>query len=102
MTTFPPDITPRPAVRPQAVQARDWLKTLWPASYKGVPFYVEWDEEEGRRRIVEHEFPMRDDPFLEDLGEGVRHYRVDAYVASDGADGEAAAVIAVCAMRGPG
>jgi hypothetical protein len=102
MATFPPNTAPAPPVRPQAVRARDWLHTLWPASYKGVPFKVEWDEEEGSRRIVEHEFPMRDDPFLEDLGEGVRHYRCDAYVASDSADGDAASVIAVCATRGAG
>jgi prophage DNA circulation protein len=82
--------------------ARDWLHTLWNASYKGVPFLVEKDDENGSRRIVEHEFPMRDDPYLEDLGEGVRHYTVTAYVASDSADGEASAVMAICATRGPG
>jgi prophage DNA circulation protein len=102
MTTFPPDISPTRAVTPQPSIARDWLKTLWPASYKGVPFFVEKDYEDGSRRIVEHEFPMRDDPFLEDLGEGVRHYEVDAYVASDAADADAASVIAICATRGPG
>lgn len=102
MATFPPSTASARPVRPQAVLARDWLRTLWPASYKGVPFKVEYDEEEGSRRIVEHEFPMRDDPFLEDLGEGVRRYRVDAYVASDSADADAASVIAICAQRGAG
>jgi prophage DNA circulation protein len=82
--------------------ARDWLRTLWNASYKGVPFFVEMDNESGSRRIVEHEFPMRDDPFLEDLGEGVRHYNVTAYVVGDGADGNASAVMQICATRGPG
>jgi prophage DNA circulation protein len=82
--------------------ARNWLTTLWSASFKGVPFLVERDNENGSRRIVEHEFPMRDEPFLEDLGEGVRHYQVTAYVASDGADAEASAVMQICATRGPG
>jgi prophage DNA circulation protein len=85
-----------------ATTARDWLKTLWDASYKGVPFFVEKDNEAGSRRIVEHEFPMRDTPFLEDLGEGVRHFQLTAYVASDSADAEASAVMAICATRGPG
>ncbi|MGC2780086.1 MAG: DNA circularization N-terminal domain-containing protein [Bradyrhizobium sp.] len=102
MQSFPPNTAAGPAVRSQSQQARDWLKTLWPASYKGVPFFVEHDDERGSRRIVEHEMPMRDDPFLEDLGEGVRRYKVDAYVASDAADADAAAVIAICAMRGAG
>lgn len=82
--------------------ARDWTKTLWMASYKGVPFWVDDDGEDGARRIVIHEFPMRDDPFLEDLGERSRQFEVTAYVASDSADADAAAVIATCATRGAG
>ena len=82
--------------------ARNWLKTLWKASYKGTPFWVERDEEEGGRRIVVHQFPMRDDPYLEDLGEDKRAFRVTAYVASDSADTDAGSLVATCAMRGPG
>lgn len=81
---------------------RDWLKTLWPASFKGVPFKVERDAEGAGRRIRVHEFPMRDDPYLEDLGEARRDFDVLAYVASDSADTDAAALIAVCAARGAG
>lgn len=102
MATFPPATNPTPAVTARPQVARDWLKTLWPASYKGVPFFVEMDAEDGSRRIVEHEFPMRDFPYNEDLGEGVRHYELTAYVASDSADADAASVIAICATRGPG
>ncbi|MGY3588085.1 DNA circularization N-terminal domain-containing protein [Bradyrhizobium sp. USDA 4350] len=82
--------------------ARDWLKTLWRASYKGTPFFVEHDEEEGGRRIVVHQFPMRDDPYLEDLGEDKRGFVATAYVASDSADTDAGTLVATCAMRGPG
>jgi len=82
--------------------ARDWLKTLWNVSYKGVPFLVESDGEGGARRIVKHLAPMRDGVFLEDLGEDARGFDVSAYVASNAADADAAAVIAVCASRGPG
>lgn len=76
---------------------RDWLSTLWPASYKGVPFFVEKDGEEGSRRLVIHEFPMRDAPFIEDLGEGPRYYDVTAYVVGDSADALATALIATFA-----
>lgn len=83
-------------------ECRDWLATLFPASYKGVPFWVEKDEEGGGRRLVVHQFPMRDDPFVEDLGEDERTYDVTAYVASDAADREAASVLGVCTARGAG
>jgi len=82
--------------------ARNWLKTLWRTSYKGAAFWVETDTESGARRIVIHEFPMRDTPFLEDLGERYRAFTVTAYVASDRADTEAASLMSVCAARGPG
>lgn len=82
--------------------ARDWLKTLWRTSYKGGAFWVETDTEGGARRIVIHEFPMRDTPYLEDLGERYRDFAVIAYVASDRADTEGAALMAMCATRGPG
>lgn len=82
--------------------ARDWLKTLWNASFKGVPFFVDRDEEDGGRRIVIHQFPMRDTPYLEDLGEDKRDFDITAYVASDSADSDAAAAVMVCAARGAG
>lgn len=82
--------------------ARDWTRTLWPASYKGVPFFVDRDGEEGGRRIVTHEFPMRDIPYNEDLGEKKRTFAVAAYLASDRADADAAALTAICATRGAG
>lgn len=82
--------------------ARNWLKTLWRTSYKGAAFWVETDAESGARRIVIHEFPMRDTPYLEDLGERYREFTVTAYVASDRADTEAAQLMRICAQRGPG
>ncbi|GJE54583.1 DNA circularization N-terminal domain-containing protein [Methylobacterium thuringiense] len=75
---------------------------LWPASFRGVPFYVMNDEEGGGRRLVIHEFPGRDDPFVEDLGAKARKYEVTAYLASMSAAGEAAALTAICTRRGAG
>jgi hypothetical protein len=83
-------------------EAREWIKTLWRASYKGVPFFFEHDEEDGGRGLVVHEFPNRDFPFVEDLGENARYYSGAAYVHGDDADRQAAALIAVMAARGPG
>lgn len=53
------------------------------ASFRGVTFLVESGERSGGRRIVRHEFPLRDDPFVEDLGRKGRGFRVDGYVIGD-------------------
>ncbi len=81
---------------------RNWLKTLWPVSFKGVPFYFEHDDEQGGRGLVIHELPNRDTPFIEDLGEDARHYSGHAYVHGDAADAAALALIAAMTSRGPG
>lgn len=81
---------------------RDWTSTLYPASYKGVAFFIELDALDAGRRIVAHEFPHSDQPFIEDMGDGVRVWRLSAYVASDAADAEAAALVAALSSKGPG
>src|SRR5579864_235539 len=85
-----------------AQECRDWLKTLWSASYKGVPFFFESDDEEGGRDNVKHVFPHRDDPFIEDMGEAVRFYGGVAYVVGDNADALATALKTALASEGPG
>ena len=57
-----------------------WRVNLQPASFRGAPFYVRADAKAGGRRIVQHEFPMQDTPYAEDLGRRARRYRVSAYV----------------------
>lgn len=53
------------------------------ASFRGVPFKtVDADLGIGRRNVV-HEFPQRDDAFVEDLGRSARRIQVDAYVVGD-------------------
>lgn len=58
-------------------------RVLIGASFRGVPFFVESSERTGGRRTVEHEFPFRDDPFVEDLGRAMRSFRLDGYVLGD-------------------
>lgn len=53
------------------------------ASFRGVPFFVETADRGGGRRAVVHEFPLRDEPFVEDLGRKARSFRVDGYVIGD-------------------
>jgi len=79
----------------------DWTKTLRRASWRGVPFWVQSDEMTYGRRLVVHEFPNRDRPFVEDLGEKAREYSVTAYVASNSAVSEMSALMSACRQRGP-
>ena len=69
--------------------SRDWTSTLWPASFNGVPFYVQRADRAGRRRLVVHEFPFRDEPLIQDMGSGAGKIMVEAYQLSDSADSQA-------------
>ena len=80
---------------------RDWLRTLRPASYRGVTFYVESDEIETGRRLEVHEFPHADAPYVEDLGRKANTITVNAYVVSDSADAEEKALRRACEAGGP-
>ena len=56
---------------------------LLPASFAGVPFYMSHGGGLGGRRLLTHEFPLRDTPYTEDLGRLPRRFRLTAYVVDD-------------------
>lgn len=80
----------------------DWVGTLRRASFRGARFHTESDDITYGRRIKTHEFPNRDRPFQEDLGEAAITFSVTAYVASDNVLGEKSALVAACRRRGAG
>lgn len=57
-----------------------WRERSGPGSFRGVPFVVRSDEQTGGRKTVRHEYPLKDTPFIEDLGRKARGIRVTAYV----------------------
>jgi len=60
-----------------------WRTKLQRASFRKVPFYVSSaDTEEGRRGVL-HEYPLRDDPFVEDMGRKAGEFSLDAFVVGD-------------------
>ena len=82
---------------------RDWTKTLQPASFRGVAFYV--DEEQladSGRAIAVHTFVKAEEHATEDMGRKVRRWRIDGYVASDTADTDMRALVEVCSQEGDG
>ncbi|MFG6462256.1 DNA circularization protein [Roseateles sp. DXS20W] len=57
-----------------------WRDQLKPATFRGVPFFVDNHETALGRRVHVHEFPQRDKPYAEDLGRRTRTINVVAYV----------------------
>ena len=53
------------------------------ASFRGVPFCVEKIEMQTGRRVVTHEYPQRDKPYVEDLGRATRKFTITAFVIGD-------------------
>lgn len=80
----------------------DWSEQLWPASFKGVPFWVDKDTEKGGRRLGVHEFIDSDTPFIEDIGKKATPYAVTAYLVGDTSDVDAAALSATFNSAGSG
>ena len=56
-----------------------WQDRLRPASFRGVEFHVEIGAVASGRRIAQHEFPKRDEPYAEDMGRRIRRHPVTAY-----------------------
>lgn len=72
-------------------------------SFRGVPFFVESVDNAAGRRTVVHEFPLRDDPFVEDLGRKARSFRFEAYVIGDDFLAQKDALLSVLEdIEGPG
>lgn len=82
---------------------RDWTKTLQPASFKGFPFYVETEANDGGgRRVVTHEYVRAEDHDTEDMGRRAQSFVVKAYLASDAADADREAFMSLLSSPGPG
>lgn len=79
-----------------------WRDRMGPASFRGVPFFVETAEREGGRRTVLHEYPLRDKPFAEDMGRRARSFQVDGHVVGEDYLASRDALIAALEESGPG
>ena len=77
-----------------------WRDQLRPASWRGLACHVEAAEHASGRRLVVHEFPLRDEPYPEDLGRKARAWSVTAFLL--GADVLTAAKAFADALDEPG
>lgn len=69
----------REELRRVSFNGRDFIG----ASFRGAPFFVDEAEMSGGRRTVEHQFPLRNKAFVEDLGQRNHHFTVTGYVIGD-------------------
>ncbi|MDB5853295.1 MAG: putative bacteriophage circulation protein Mu-like protein [Herminiimonas sp.] len=60
-----------------------WLDQLKPASFRGVPFGVLDGESRFGRKNVVHEYPYRDQPWVEDLGKSARAIAITGFLVGD-------------------
>ena len=75
---------------------------LLPASWNGIPFWVEGDTGTYGRRLITHEYPMRDTAFQEDMGEKNSEWKVKGYLYGQGCEAIKDALIASARSGGAG
>ena len=79
-----------------------WLDQLQPASWRGLGFAVNSSSIRRGRRTTVHEYPFRDQVWVEDLGRGVRAVAFSGFVVGDDCFAQRDALLAASEMAGPG
>ena len=60
-----------------------WRNKLRSASFRGVQFEVEATDRGAGRRLQVHEYPLRDEPYTEDLGRAARNFSIEGFLVGD-------------------
>ncbi|MGC1549437.1 MAG: DNA circularization N-terminal domain-containing protein [Rhodanobacter sp.] len=86
-----------------------WQDELQQASYRGLPFAVLGGESRFGRRSVPHQYPMRDKPYVEDLGRSIRRINLTGFLIENSlvygggsVIGQRLAMIGAAETAGPG
>lgn len=79
-----------------------WRTRLLPASFRGVAFFVDRHQREGGRRLAVHEYPLRDEPYAEDLGRTTREFSLEAVLIGPAYDTGLLALHRALEASGPG
>mgnify|MGYP005930816313 FL=1 len=86
----------------QSEESTSWRENLRPASFRGVPFLVDESHVVIGRRVVLHEYPLRDKPYAEDLGKKAQVMRFSAYVIGSDYMDKRDALIEALELEGAG
>jgi prophage DNA circulation protein len=79
-----------------------WAASLQPASFRGIPFGVMLSTVKTGRRTALHEYPFRDEVWVEDLGLGTRTFAFRGFLVGDNVFAQRDAMIAAVETAGPG
>ena len=79
-----------------------WRDNYRPASFRGIPFFVESSESTHGRRQAVHEHAQRDVPYTEDLGRKAREFSVSGYLIGAEYQTQRDELIKACETAGPG
>lgn len=79
-----------------------WRRSLRPASFRGVSFYVKTSQTQVGRRVALHEYPQRDEAYPEDLGLKADQFTIEAIVIGPDYFKARDALIAALKQRGAG
>ena len=79
-----------------------WRDRVRTASFRGIDFKVADRSSSGGRRLATHEFPLRDTPYVEDLGRKARSFSVSAYLIGENYDLARKALVFALEQYGPG
>lgn len=77
-----------------------WRDKLQQGSFRGAPFF--WQKSDGDigRKTARHDYPLRDEAYIEDLGKAPREFTLDVLVI--GPDYMAARDLLIAALETPG
>lgn len=79
-----------------------WREQLEAASFRGVPFEVESGEDGFGKRAEVHEYPKRNNPYVEDLGSKAKTGSFDAFVIGENCRDKRDALLAALEETGSG
>jgi prophage DNA circulation protein len=79
-----------------------WRDQLQKGKFRDAEFYTEADDGIIGRRVQVHEYPLRDKPYVEDLGRKGREFTLDLYVLGDDYMAARDRLIAAIEKPGPG
>lgn len=79
-----------------------YFSQLHKASWRGVSFVVEENVTQVGRRNVEHLYPYRDIPWMEDIGRKARIFEVEGFLVGDDVIAQRDKMVAACERPGPG
>lgn len=79
-----------------------WRDRLRPAGFRGIQFFVDGHNLDTGRRAAKHEYPQKNDAYIEDMGRKCREFSFEAYVLGPDYDRARDSLLDACETAGPG